>query len=293
MLKRSQKKNNAIDLPVVNEPKTSSTVNENVESTSAPSEHRHTFIISMFSILGALALGILFFTTGISEKIVHANQMHPRIVQVPVPTPEPVIQMVQAPTPAVSTSPTLPTSDFSKKDMIDYLNKLSEQDAERLFETIQENKRSSTSVKSSQLPASSLYEGIVSSRIDTKERALSELQGMSDQDVQTFLQHIVASNKESFITAANPLQKTLDDAYNEAERRYPGQVHASKRLKLIADRNVASYLYYVAEPGDTLLTLSRSFKTPLGQLVELNGISDADIIRAGEVLLFPSDTKQP
>lgn len=87
--------------------------------------------------------------------------------------------------------------------------------------------------------------------------------------------------------------KSLQEAYLEAEKQFAGQIDGSKRLKLVDDINAIDYTYYVAEKGDTLLYLSQSFGVPLGQLIELNGIGDADKIRAGMVLLFPRDTKQP
>lgn len=87
--------------------------------------------------------------------------------------------------------------------------------------------------------------------------------------------------------------KSLQEAYLAAEKQFAGQIDGSKRLKLVDDINAIDYTYYVAEKGDTLLYLSQSFGVPLGQLIELNGIGDADKIRAGMILLFPRDTKQP
>lgn len=90
-----------------------------------------------------------------------------------------------------------------------------------------------------------------------------------------------------------PERKSLAEAYAEAESKYPGQIDGSKRLKLVDELNAIDYTYYVAESGDTLLELSRTFAVPLGQLVEINGIHEADEIDAGAILLFPSETVQP
>lgn len=90
-----------------------------------------------------------------------------------------------------------------------------------------------------------------------------------------------------------PERKSLAEAYAEAESKYPGQIDGSKRLKLVDELNAIDYTYYVAESGDTLLELSRTFAIPLGQLVEINGIHEADEIDAGAILLFPSETVQP
>lgn len=90
-----------------------------------------------------------------------------------------------------------------------------------------------------------------------------------------------------------PGRKSLAEAYAEAESKYPGQIDGTKRLKLVDELNAIDYTYYVAESGDTLLELSNTFGIPLGQLVEINGIHEADYIKAGAILLFPSETVQP
>lgn len=99
--------------------------------------------------------------------------------------------------------------------------------------------------------------------------------------------------KDGKPTARDNVGKTLEEAYAEAERQFPNQIDGSKRLKLIQDLNAGDYMYYVAEDGDTLLALSKAFGVPLGQLVELNGIHDADKIPAGMIILFPAGTEQP
>lgn len=84
--------------------------------------------------------------------------------------------------------------------------------------------------------------------------------------------------------------KTLEEAYREAEALYPGEISADQRLSLIDELNAQDYMYYVAERGDTLIKLSMEFDVPLGQLVAINGIHDADMIPAGMIILFPLDT---
>lgn len=82
-------------------------------------------------------------------------------------------------------------------------------------------------------------------------------------------------------------QDLLENAYAEAESQYPGQINGSMRLHLIDELNAQGYSYYVAEEGDTLIALSHAFNVSLGQLVEVNGIHDADIIPAGMIILIP------
>lgn len=148
----------------------------------------------------------------------------------------------------------------------------------------------------------------VTVNVDRKEMQ-KYLDNMSDEEFKAFfttlLRHsMTESNRLAKPTDADkdgvvvsdtdkPLYETLEEAYAEAERRYPNQIDGSKRLKLIRDLNAKDFKYYVAENGDTLLALSQAFQVPLGELVELNGIHDADKIPAGMILLFPLDTKQP
>lgn len=89
-------------------------------------------------------------------------------------------------------------------------------------------------------------------------------------------------------TAENTAAKSLEEAYAEAEALFPGKIDASKRIQLINELNAVDYAYYVAEQGDTLIGLSQAFGLHLGQLVEINGIHDADILSAGEIILLPS-----
>lgn len=121
-----------------------------------------------------------------------------------------------------------------------------------------------------------------------KSDVIAFLKGLDEEGYQELIGALTIVSESG--TADGFFRKELEDAYAEAERLYPGQVDGSKRLKLIDELNATDYMYYVAEEGDTLIKLSRAFGVPLGQLIELNGIHDADVIPAGMILLFPSDT---
>lgn len=161
----------------------------------------------------------------------------------------------------------------------------------------------STSVSSNEQPdtenSNSSPRIVVLPRDDmTKDELLTHLGDMSDEDVQLILEAIQmqqlgnSTNVDPVTSSVAEPGPALDGAI-EAEHQFSGQVDGSKRLRLVEDLNLKDYMYYVAEDGDTLLALSKSFGVSLGQILELNGLHDADVIRAGEILLFPGDTKQP
>lgn len=143
-----------------------------------------------------------------------------------------------------------------------------------------------------------------------KAEMMERLESMDDEAFRTFVMSLIEAGDFSYGNVAQGVgvaeedvtgetepvtepRQTLEEAYAEAEALYPNAIDGSKRLKLIQDLNALDYMYYVAEDGDTLLELSKSFGVPLGQLVELNGIHDADKIPAGMIILFPNDTVQP
>ncbi|MGX1195818.1 LysM peptidoglycan-binding domain-containing protein [Metabacillus sp. SLBN-84] len=126
-----------------------------------------------------------------------------------------------------------------------------------------------------------------------KVDVVDQIKSMDEAEFDAFIDALSQAAGQQAKEKKTSLRMTLEEAYAEAERLYPGQIDGSKRLKLIEDLNSKDFMYYVAEEGDTLIQLSRTFGVPLGQLVELNGIHDADRIPAGMILLFPSDTEQP
>lgn len=136
----------------------------------------------------------------------------------------------------------------------------------------------------------------------TSESLAEQLDSMSSDEVLALadtLEAVIKKNPERFERSASEVGAltqdgmTLAEAYAEAERRYPDKVDASKRLKLVADLGSGAYWYYVAEQGDTLIGLSEAFNVPLGQLVELNGMRDADRLPAGMIILLPDEAFVP
>lgn len=120
------------------------------------------------------------------------------------------------------------------------------------------------------------------------------LDGLSDEEFQGFVEGVLeqSTSKDMLDLRKQVVGKTLEEAYKEAEELYPGKIDGSKRLALIAELNAIDFMYYVVEQGDTLGELSKSLSVPMGQLVESNGIHDADMIRIGEILLVPTDEIQ-
>lgn len=59
------------------------------------------------------------------------------------------------------------------------------------------------------------------------------------------------------------------------------------RLKTKADVEATAPFYYIVEHGDMLGSLSLYFDVPMGQLVEMNHIENADLIYVGQRLWFP------
>lgn len=123
-------------------------------------------------------------------------------------------------------------------------------------------------------------------------------------DKKTLTKHLTQMKPEAFLALVASVDRvisetksgekgSLEQAYLKAEQKFGSRIDASKRLTLVDELNAVDYKYYVAEKGDTLLYLSQAFGVPLGQLMELNGIGDADKINAGMILLFPLETKQP
>ncbi|MGC6586145.1 LysM peptidoglycan-binding domain-containing protein [Paenibacillus sp. Dod16] len=142
----------------------------------------------------------------------------------------------------------------------------------------------------------------------TKEDLLNHLGELSNDDVELILENIqtqqpgtkqhqseapTSGTAADSLSSSNAKPGSALDAAVEEKSTFSGQLKGSKRLRLVQDLDSKEYKYYVAEDGDTLLLLSKAFGVSLGQLLELNELHDADVIRAGEILLFPGDTKQP
>lgn len=124
---------------------------------------------------------------------------------------------------------------------------------------------------------------------DDPEKALSEL----DPEIKVYLtgEADASDDTPSDKTASKVKDGTVVDAYEAAEAIFGDAIDGSKRVKLIEELNAVDYQYYVAEDGDTLLELSKAFDVGLGQLVELNGIHDADELPAGHIIILPSDVE--
>ena len=54
-----------------------------------------------------------------------------------------------------------------------------------------------------------------------------------------------------------------------------------------ADPNIAGQLIYTIESGDTLYSIARQFGVSVDALIELNNITNPDVIRAGDELFIP------
>lgn len=124
---------------------------------------------------------------------------------------------------------------------------------------------------------------------DDPEKALSEL----DPEIKVYLtgEAETSDGDSSDKTASKVKDGTVVDAYEAAEVIFGDAIDGSKRVKLIEELNAVDYQYYVAEDGDTLLELSKAFDVGLGQLVELNGIHDADELPAGHIIILPSEVE--
>lgn len=124
---------------------------------------------------------------------------------------------------------------------------------------------------------------------DDPEKALSEL----DPEIKVYLtgEANASDDTSSDKTESKVKDGTVVDAYEAAEAIFGDAIDGSKRIKLIEELNAVDYQYYVAEDGDTLLELSKTFDVGLGQLVELNGIHDADELPAGHIIILPSDVE--
>lgn len=258
-------------------------------------------VASVTAIVGVISFLGVFFLTDMSDRLALSQQ---------------TVQAEQ-----VERVETVGSSDFyitvlsgdktSKENVVRYLESLSDSDF-KLLKTALSGKLGEFDAQHENLDrggvAIAFVEQLDNGMFVTKNDMINYLNGMTNAEFDALLTYVAAEfniNHTSTSDVNNtPVAKcdeshhrdlkcSLEEAYAEAEARYPGKINASKRLKLIADLNAGDYLYYVVESGDTLIKLSEAFNVPLGQIAEINGIHDADVIAAGEILLFPSDTEQP
>jgi len=121
--------------------------------------------------------------------------------------------------------------------------------------------------------------------------ALSELgEDATDADIVTYirkftddLDYVFKEGVDGDIIATI----TLEDGSEQDVKVYAGQVDGSYRLRFVADIETSEYYYYVVERGDMLYSLSQAFEVPMGQLMELNDIADANKIYVGQVIQLP------
>lgn len=121
---------------------------------------------------------------------------------------------------------------------------------------------------------------------DNPEEVLRDM----DPEVSIYFNSGSNGDASSTSSASESEAGSVVDAYDVADELFGDAIDGSQRIKLIEELNAVDYKYYVAEDGDTLLELSQVFDIGLGQLVELNGMSDADELPAGMIIILPSET---
>lgn len=269
-------------------------VEEQVDSTGS----RVTVVVSVASIVGAALLLAFFFMSDISDKIIAAKNQ-------PVYASDLDKSASKSDTSDTFHIAILSDDNVSKDAVIDYVKSMSDDTFHQFIQAI------TGDVKQTDADTDVLQDIPT-----TKAAMITYLKSMSEAEFDKFIASIVKvvspeqlANLQDMATDTDQeqgdkadkkvtekdkaLNTTLKEAYAEAEKRFPGQIDGSKRLKLVQDLNAIDYKYYVAEQGDTLIELSNAFNVSLGQLVELNGIHDADEIPAGMIILFPLETEQP
>jgi len=244
--------------------------------------HRILSISCVIAVIGSLLLLVIFFSSDVRGNIMAAKATH-----VYAETSK-VASVIEHSVPDLDS--VLRDPDTSREDVAALLSRMSEEEFLAFIERITERVEADET-KIATTEAEGSFESFTQGELTSKSDILAHLNQLNETDFMVFMKAVVATIQQDSSDA--PLQSALDEAYAKAEMLYPGQIDGSKRLKLVEDLNAYDYLYYVAEEGDTLIKLSRSFHVPLGQLIELNGIHDADVIPAGMILLFPSDTEQP
>ncbi|MGX1266695.1 LysM repeat protein [Rossellomorea marisflavi] len=245
--------------------------------------HRMLSIFCGIVVVGSLLLLIFFFSSGVRGNIIAS-----RATPVHAETGEKA-EAKQGSPDLVSA---LSDPHTSREDAVGLLARMSDDDFQAFVKQITEKQPPSSSTDpQSEGVVDDLHELLTEGDHPGKPQIMAYLSGMDNAEFNAFITAAIAAILPESTDVL--LKTSLEDAYAEAEKQYPGRIDGSKRLKLVEDLNATDYMYYVAEEGDTLIKLSRMFHVPLGQLVELNGIHDADVLPAGMILLFPSDTEQP
>lgn len=253
-----------------------------VEEQADALGHRILSISCIAAVIGSLLLLAFFFSSDVRGNIMAAKATHVYAATSKVASAE------EKSVPDLDS--VLNDPDTSREDVAALLKRMSDEDFRAFIERITERAEAGEA-KTATSGTEGLQESLTEGELTSKSDILTHLNQMDEAEFTVFMKAVVATIQQD--SSDDSLQVTLDEAYSKAEELYPGQIDGSKRLKLVKDLNATDYRYYVAEEGDTLIKLSRSFQVPLGQLIELNGIHDADVIPAGMILLFPSDTEQP
>lgn len=289
-LKRTSKKQE--NQPVKQE---SGLIEEQMENLN----YRALMIFSTVGVACAILGLLFFFNSDVSNKIIAAKATPAVAAQPNSPKQSDVLGTSDG-TGSTDLVSVLNDPEVSREVLVAHLTHMSDEDFEKFIESV--------TIEAKGTDVSDALNGLLSQDEQSKSAIITYLNKLDEAEFDALIRAILTAvgadadqqteqqTNSMFIEVEEeeePLQESLEDAYAEAERLYPGQIDGSKRLKLIEDLNATSYMYYVAEEGDTLIKLSHAFHVPLGQLVELNGIHDADVIPAGMILLFPSDTEQP
>jgi LysM repeat protein len=207
---------------------------------------------------------VLFFATDLPGKILSASAAQQTTAVTSVSSDQqPYTEEDRTSSPRIVV---IPGANMTKEDLLTYVGDLPDDEAEIILKSIQSRPKEVKDNQAAGASPSSATEGSTSASASPSVDPVAS----------------ISSEKSSAV-----------DSFVEAESKSTSHVNRSKRLKLVQDLNSTDHLYYVAEDGDTMLALSKAFGVSLGQLLELNGLDDVDVIRAGQILLFPGDTKQP
>lgn len=239
---------------------------------------RDSFKVSTIVSIGAVGVAVLclvlFFMSDLPSKIVSAKT-----------------------SPPIQTVSTADTSDDSSADVPDVNYNAGDSYVMATLPGLIENIDQDELLNQIEAMDAAEYDAFVASlakllQSDDPESVLREM----DPDVRIYFGGNAADGAEDENTSDSATSENAGavvDAYDVAESLFGDAIDGSKRLKLIEELNAVDYKYYVAEKGDTLISLSETFDIGLGQLVEFNGIHDADELPAGMIIILPSETTVP